>query len=233
MKKGIGIYGIIWALCLALFNVVAFVTQSNLYGDDKFGSSFWVGYVFITVAFLAQLACTALSLKDGSLKKLFYKLPLVSISYVGLVSMLVVGSVFMAVPVLPEWIGIILCLIIIGVNAISVIKATVAATVVEDIDKKVATQTFFMKSLTIDAEGLVSSASSDELRTLAKQVYEAIRYSDPMSNEALADADSKIQSDFCSFSNAVRASDLETASTAAKALVESVEARNRKCKLFK
>ena len=57
MKKSFGIYSIIWAIYLALFNVVVFVTPNEIGGVSKFGGSFWVGYIFITVAFAVQLIC--------------------------------------------------------------------------------------------------------------------------------------------------------------------------------
>lgn len=233
MKKSIGVYSVIWAICLAVFNVITFVTPNEIGGVSKFTASFWVGYVFITVAFIGQLVCALFALKAENIKKMFYRIPMISISYTGLILMLIAGGIFMAIPTLPEWIGIIVCAIILAFNAIAVIKATAAAEVVGGIDEKVKTQTFFVKSLAADAQSLMASAKSDELRTEAKKVYEAIRYSDPMANDALAELDIQIKRQFNAFSDAVKAEDDELAKETADALAEIIERRNQECKLLK
>jgi len=147
--------------------------------------------------------------------------------------MLIVGSIFMAIPALPEWIGIIVCVIILAFNAIAIIKATAVADIVSGIDEKIKVQTFFIKSLSVDAQSLMTSAKTDELRAEAKKVYEAIRYSDHMANVALSDLDTQIERQFNAFSDAVKADDAELAKETADALVEMVERRNQKCKLLK
>ena len=233
MKKSIGVYSVIWAICLAIFNVITFVTPNEIGGVSKFTASFWVGYVFITVAFIGQLVCAFFALKAENIKKMFYRIPMISISYTGLILMLIAGGIFMAIPTLPEWIGIIVCVAILAFNAIAVIKATAAAEVVGGIDEKVKTQTFFVKSLAADAQSLMASAKSDELRTEAKKVYEAIRYSDPMANDALAELDIQIKRQFNAFSDAVKAEDDELAKETADALAEIIERRNQECKLLK
>ena len=233
MKKSFKIYALIWVISLAVFNVITFVTPNEIGGVSKFSGSFWVGYIFITIAFLGQLACAFVAFKAENLKKFFYNIPLLSISYGGLVTMLVVGSIFMAVPALPEWIAIIVCVIILAFNAIAIIKATAAADIVSGIDEKIKAQTFFIKSLSVDAQSLMTSAKSDELRAETKKVYEAIRYSDPMANAALSDLDAQIEKQFNAFSDAVKADDAELAKETAATLVEMVERRNQKCKLLK
>ena len=233
MKKSISVYSIIWTICLAVFNVITFVTPNEIGGVSKFSGSFWVGYIFITIAFLGQLACAFVAFKAENLKKFFYNIPLFSIGYGGLVTMLVVGSIFMAIPALPEWIAIIVCVIILAFNAIAIIKATAAADIVSGIDEKIKAQTFFIKSLSIDAQSLMTSAKSDELRAEAKKVYEAIHYSDPMANAALSDLDDQIERQFNAFSDAIKADDAELTKETAVAFVEMVERRNQKCKLLK
>ena len=233
MKKSFKIYALTWAICLTVFNVITFVTPNEIGGVSKFSGSFWIGYIFITVAFLGQLACAFVAFKAENLKKFFYNIPLLSISYGGLVAMLIVGSVFMAIPVLPEWIGIIVCVVILAFNAIAIIKATAAADIVSGIDEKIKTQTFFIKSLSVDAQSLMTSAKTDELREEAKKVYEAIRYSDPMANAALSDLDTQIERQFNAFSDAVKSDDAELAKETADALIEMIDKRNQKCKLLK
>lgn len=233
MKKMFGIYSIIWTICLAVFNVIVFVTPDKIGEVGKFSGPFWVGYIFVTVAFVGQLACAFFAFKAKNLKKFFYNIPLLSISYGGLVVMLIVGSVFMAIPVLPEWVAIIVCAVVLAFNVIAIVKVTAAANIVSGIDDKIKTQTFFIKSLSVDAQSLMASAKTEALRAETKKVYEEIRYSDPMVNDALSDLDAQIERQFNAFSDAIKADDVELSKVTADALVEMVERRNQKCKLLK
>lgn len=233
MKKSMGVYSIIWAICLAVFNVITFVTPNEIGGVSKFSGSFWIGYIFITVAFVGQLICSYFAFNTKNLKRFFYNISLISISYSGLIAMLIAGSVFMAVPTLEEWIGIIVCVIILALNAIAIIKATAAANIVSNIDEKVATQTLFIKSLTADAQSLMNSAKTDELIAEAKKVYEAIRYSEPMTNDALSGLDSQIKGQFAAFADAVRSEDTDLAKSNSTSLLELIAKREQSCKLLK
>ena len=51
MKKNFKSYAIIWAIGLGIFNLCAFLVPS----PTKFTPSFWLGYAFITIAFILQL----------------------------------------------------------------------------------------------------------------------------------------------------------------------------------
>lgn len=230
MKK-FGVYSAIWAIALAIFNVIVFVTPSEAGDMYKFGGAFWVGYVAITVAFVAQLACAFFAFKEKNLTKLFYNIPLISISYTGLVIMLIAGTLCMAIPNLPNWIGIIVCAIILLFNAIALIKASAAARVVAGIDEKVAVETSFIRRLTAQAELLMSATATEELRVTAKKVYEAIRYSDPVSENTQIDAD--IQKQFVVFSDAVSTADAELAAALCASLLSLLDRRNQICKLSK
>ncbi|MBQ5361946.1 MAG: hypothetical protein IIU63_01235, partial [Clostridia bacterium] len=79
MKK-FGVYSAIWAVVLGIFNLIVFLTPSEAGGMYKFGGAFWVGYIAITVAFVAQLVCAFFALKEKNQTKLFYNIPLIKIS---------------------------------------------------------------------------------------------------------------------------------------------------------
>ena len=70
MKKVFKFYSAIWAVLLALFNVISFVSVSWA-GIEKYTPSFWIGYIFITIAFIGQIICTYFALYDNDIKKTF------------------------------------------------------------------------------------------------------------------------------------------------------------------
>lgn len=232
MKKVLGLYAIIWAILLAVFNVFCFATPNELAGFTKFDGTFWTAYAFISAAFIGNLVCAFIAFKSNDAKKVFYNIPIVKISYACLITMIVFGILVMAVPNLQYWIGIIVCLLILIFNAIAVVKAKAAADIVENIDDKVTAQTLFVKALTVDADKLLTGATTPESKEACKKVYEAVRYSDPMSSEALKDVENQITLKFDEFSNAVKTG-ADNVKTIADELVILIGDRNKKCKLVK
>lgn len=232
MKKGIKFYAPCWAIVLIVFNVITFAVPITV-NVNKFTPSFWIGYAFITLIFIAQLVCSIVFFKQDSKEKRFLNIPVISLSYTALLVSIIVGAVAMVVPFMPYWVGIILDMLIVAFYAITIIASKAAADTIENIDNKVKAQTFFIKSLTVDAERLLPRAKSDETKAIAKKVYEAIRYSDPMSNEALSSVESQIAIKFNDFSNAVIEDNKPTAKAIGNELIILVNDRNTKCKLSK
>ena len=232
MNKKFKYYALIWAILLAVFNVICFITPDETAGMSKFGGAFWAGYIFITIAFIGQLVCAYIALKTDDKTKLFYNIPIIRVSYTGLILTLVFGALCMAIPNLPNWVGIIVCLLVLAFTAIAVIKAKAAADVVENIDAKVKAKTIFVKTLTVDTENLFARATTPEAKDACKKVFEAVRYSDPMSNDALAGVESQITLKFNEFSNAM-AGGAENIAALSDELVVLIGDRNKKCKLLK
>ena len=233
MKKGFKQYAAAWAVLLVLFNLICFVTPAEWYGFNKFGGSFWAGYAVITLAFLGQLACAYKAFQAENAKKFFYNLPLITASYTGLILTLVFGGACMAVPDLPNWLGAILGAVVLAFTAVAVIKASAAADIVESVDKKVAEKTAFLRVAAADAEVILASAKSEETKAECRKVYEALRYSDPMSNEALSVTEAKITVKLDELKAAAAADDAEKTKTAAEDLMLLIKERNTKCKALK
>ncbi len=231
MKKLFKSYAVAWAVMLALFNVACFVSPSEAYGMTKFGGAFWSGYIFITLAFVGQLACAYYAFDTKSAKKLFYNIPIVKVSYTGLALTLIFGALCMAVPNLPNWAGVMVCAVILAFTVVAVIKAKVVSDEVERIDDKIKAQTNFIKMLTSDAESLMARAKGDEAKTACKKVYEAARYSDPMSNSALTDIEAKISERFDAFGKSVVSGNTEDVQTISDEVVMLISDRNKKCKV--
>lgn len=233
MKKSFKAYVAIWAILLAIFNVLCFVTPNEAAGMSKFGGAFWIGYIFITLAFIGQLLCTYIAFRGNKLQKLFYKLPLISVSFAGLILTVIVGTVCMIIPDLPNWVGIIACLLVLAFNVIVVIRANTAAEIVSDIDDKIKTQTAFVKLSTVEVQNILNRAKTDRVKAECRKAYEAIRYSDPMSSPALSYEESEISAKIRELKAAVTAGEDETAISAAQELVLLIKERNNKCKILK
>lgn len=232
MKKVFKFYSIIWAVLLALFNIISFVSVGWA-GISKYTPSFWIGYAFITISFIGQIVCAYFAFKDDDIKKTFYNVSLISTSYTGLILSFVFGGLCMIISTLPYWVGIILCAIVLAFNIIAVIKASAAIDIVSEIDNKVKTKTFFIKSLTVDAENLIARAKNETIKAGCKKVYEAVRHSDPMSNDALASIESEITTKFSTLVDAVVSENTESVVSLADEIIILLGDRNKKCRLLK
>lgn len=232
MTKVFQCYFIIWAVLFVLFNVISFVSV-GWSGIEKYTSSFWIGYVFITFAFIGQIICAYLALREKNITKTFYKISLVTTSYIGLILSFIFGGLCMIFSLLPYWVSIILCTTVLAFNSVAVVKASVGIDLVNDINDKIKDRTSFIRSLTIDAERLVTHAKSEFIKEECKKVYEVVRYSDPMDNDILNSIESEININFTKFSQAIDENDFEKVSEIAEKLIILFDNRNKNCKLLK
>lgn len=232
MKKGFKYYAIAWAVLLALFNIIAFVSVGWI-GQEKYTASFWIGYVFITLSFIGQLGCAWFALKESNLQKFFYNVSLITTSYTGLILSFIFGGLCMLISPLPYWVGAILCAALLALNVVAVVKATAAVDLVSAVDDKIKVQTFFIKSLTVDAECLMAKAKSAEVKAECKKVFEAIRYSDPMSHDALSGIESQLSILFAKLSDAVANGSVDAVASIAEDFLILLNERNKKCRLLK
>mgnify|MGYP007103946947 CR=1 FL=1 len=220
-------YLLLWGILLALFHLVAFVAPTEKDGV------FWVTYGAVMLTLIGNLICAFLAFKEENRQKLFYHIPLITISYLGLAALILVGGVCTAVPGVPVWVAIIACALILGVNAICMVSAKAAAGWVAHTDDKIKAQTAFIKSLAIDAETLMAEAESPEIKAELKKACEAIRYSDPISNDSLRNIEAQITEQFAHLSKAVASCDVTAVQKDVAALTGFVAERNRKCRLAK
>lgn len=227
MKKSFKLYIIIWIISIVTFNIISFVVPTAQIG------SFWVGYTLITLMFIVQLICSYLFFKQDTKEKIFLNIPIITISYLALFVSIIVGSIFMAITNLPIWIAITISSLVTAFYLIAVISMKPAIDNIENTDKKVKVQTLFIKSLNIDAQTLKQKASNNEIISIAEKVCEAIRYSDPVSDESLASCENQITLKFKEFEKSVIENNTEVAEKTSNELIILINDRNQKCKLLK
>ena len=232
MKKNFKSYALIWAIFLVAFNVIVFLVRPIIPGYEiRYDLRFWIAWLFVMVAFVGNLLCASKAFQAENLEKLFYKVPLITVSYRGLIGMLVLGGALMLIPNCPAWIAAIVCVAIAAFTAVAVVKVDWAGEAVSETHEKVKAQTQFIKLLTVDAETLLGKAKTPDAKIAAKKVYEALRYSDPMSSEALGEIEAELAEKFRALEAAVTAD--QGVTEAAESLLETLAERNRKCKAMK
>ena len=164
---------------------------------------------------------------------MFLNIPLLRMGYTAIVVSVIVGLAFMVFPVFPAWIGAIVCLLVTGIFIIACVNACTVANVVSEINEKIKTKTAFIRMAVVETENIMARATTTEIKTEVEKVYDALRYSDPMSNPALDEAEKKIDNNLRRLEKAVTSNDsVSTLNTVAELLL-AIKERNSKCKLLK
>lgn len=233
MKKRFKFYAVIWSVLLIVFNIIVFVTPKRIIGNTKYTNAFWIGYLFITLAFIGQLICAYTAFQSKSKKSFFLRIPLITQSYAAMYSMISLGTIIMVTPFFPYWLGIVTSVMLLGFSTISILRVKLAADIIEDIDEKIKVQTYFIRDLTLNLDGLVMRAKSESTKAEVKKAYETVRYSDPMSNELLYDIEAQITAEYNKLLQAVEKNENDNVKYIVEEMIILVGDRNRKIKLLK
>lgn len=222
MKKNSTKGYVILGILFALISIIAFAVPTSK------TATFWIAYVFTAAAFAAQIGIwkTALG-KEGTLKSKFLGFPLVHIGIVYAVIQVIAFAVFMFVPTLPVWSAIVVCSVIAGISAVCMISADAGRDEIERVEAKVQKKVFYIRELQADIELLADNETNADVKTALTQLAEKIRFSDPMSNEKLADLEDKIST---------KIEELKTTSSQLEIITELnslLDDRNKKYKILK
>lgn len=186
MKKKVMAYSVL-GIVFALFNVLAFVIPTEK------TATFWIAYAFSVVAFGLQIGIWNFAFKGAeTLKSKFLGIPLISVGARYLVVQVIAFAVFMAFPFLPSWIPIVICSVILGISAICLIGTETGREEINRVEEKVEKKVFYIKSLQVDVELLAESESDSEIKAELLKLADKIRFSDPMSSDALTEVEETI-----------------------------------------
>lgn len=216
--KGYVILGILFVL----ISIIAFAVPTMK------TVTFWIAYVFTTAAFAAQIVVWKTALGKGeTLKSKFLGFPVVHIGIVYLIIQTFAFAVFLFAPTLPVWCAIVLCSVIAGISAICMISVEVGRNEIDRVEVKVQKKVFYIRELQADIELLADTETDADVKSALIQLAEKIRFSDPMSNEQLADLENKIS---------IKVMELKTATNKVEIITEIISLlneRNKKCRILK
>ncbi len=233
MKTEKRYYFAVWMILFAIYQALVFTLRSRPIYGNSFEADFWISWGIVTAALIGQLFCTLYAFGTGDAGKTFLNISVIKESYTATGTMLVVGSIFILIPLFPVWIAALLCGITFGVSLILVMKAMAAASIVNELHENVKVKTAFIKEITAEAEGLMQRAATVEARTLLNKVCEALRYSDPMSAAGLSEIEGKIRDAFHLLVFAVKERKEELMAELTDQLLLLIADRARICKLYK
>ena len=222
MKKNSVMAYAVLAISFTLFNVIAFVIPTAK------TATFWIAYAFTVIAFASQIAIWKVAFNgENTLKSKFLGIPLIPVGITYWIIQIIAFVVFMALPLTASWIAVVVCALILGISAICLIGTEIGREEISRVEEKVEKKVFYIKSLQVDIEMLSSTESDVDTKAALIKLAEKIRFSDPMSNEALAELEAEISA---------KVKELKTAENKAEIITvldSLIVERNKKAKLLK
>ena len=222
---------IVAAILLIAFNVITLVPP--IFAKT---SAFWIAWVFGNLAILLQIPVMLfLAFPDGnSAKSRFYGFPIARFSVIYLVVQLILSIVFMALAaVCPTWIPLVVFILLLAAGALGVIATDVARDEVVRQDVETRKDVNTMRSLQTIGAGLAAECPDGEAADEIKKLADQLRYSDPVSSEALADVEMELTKELDELLSAVKEGNTDKAAELAKEAQKTLAERNRLCKLNK
>ena len=222
MKKTTKSAYMVLGIAFVLFNVIAFVVPIAK------TATFWIAYTFTIIAFVLQIGIWIAAFKAAkTIRSKFLGIPIIYVGIVYFVIQLIVFALFMVFPIIPPWIAVIVCILILGISAICLIGADAARAEIARVKEKVNRKVLYIRELQVDVEMLAEQEQNPETKIALAKLAEKIRYSDPMSSEVLADLEAKIKE---------KVAELKTADHKSEIISELdllLTERNKKAKLLK
>lgn len=223
-KGALGL-SIIYAVIIGIANLLIFTISDA----DARNDVFWLSYGFMMAAFAVQIVCMLLSFKRADVEAVFFGIPLASFSVFYLGAALFVGTVFMIfAPVAPFVLSLIVQLILLGafvaIAAFTVLTRDVTQHVADNVKEKVVV----LKSALIDLEVVKDMAADKDLKSAIEKLCETVKYSDPMSTDAVADVEERILVKVSALKASVCAEDKDSAMIICRELEMLWAERNKK-----
>ena len=225
MKKGT-LRGLIVALVLfALYNLIAFVAPF------VHTAAFWLSYGFSLVAFVVVAIAIYMAFgKNGDAKSRFYGFPIARIAVIYGLAQLALSFLFMGLAALiPWWIPTLVYAIGLGVAVLGLVGAEAVVDEIRTQDTKQKVNTSAMRALQSKISQMAANCDDAAIRALAEE----FRYSDPVSSDAIADAEADLAAAVDQLQSAYIDGDKDALAQLCRKASVLLAERNRLCKLSK
>lgn len=220
-------FALMFAIGFIAYNVVFFMIG----GFEDHSAVFWVSWTFMLVAFVS-IAATGLLLgqKGMLLRDWLFGYPIVKHCTIYVIVELVLSTLFAILDDIVSWqLAFILQFVVFCVFMIFAISCFLAKNTIEGIKANVGDKTRFIKLLRVDAEMLCEKCTDIEVKKHLQKLAEDIRFSDPMSNDALFELEKEISLAVSECDKAVVAKDYETTLILCNKASSLLAERNKKC----
>ena len=179
-------FGLIYVILLGVFNLLVFTISKSR------NDVFWLSYGFMTLAFVVQIVSMFMSFKSADVETAFFGIPLASFSVFYLCAELLIGALFMIFQMASFTLALVIQVLVLAVFLIIAIISLLSRDTVQQISDNVKEHVSNLKSVLVDIEMLMDGCTDPELKADLRKLSETVKYSDPISNEAVADVEQRI-----------------------------------------
>ena len=225
MKKDIIRWIIGLGVLLILYILIAFLIPF------VHTATFWASFVFTLIAFAVVATSIYIAfVKNPDAKSRFYGFPIAKIGAIYGLVQLIAGLIFMALSQwVPVWAAILVYAIALGAAVIGLISAEAVVSEIRVQDVKLKKDVSLMRSLQSKVNQMSAQSENAEIKALADE----FRYSDPVSNDAIADAEADLATVVDELQAAYVDGDSEAVAKLCRKASALLAERNRLCKLNK
>lgn len=225
MKKDMIRWGIGLGVLLILYILVAFLIPF------VHTATFWVSFIFTLIAFGVVAASFYIAfIKNPDAKSRFYGFPIAKIGAIYGLVQLIAGILFMALAVFaPVWAAVLIFAIALGAAIIGLISAEAVVEEIRVQDVKLKKDVSLMRALQSKVNQMAAQSDDAALKALAEE----FRYSDPVSSEAIGDAEADLSAAVDELQAAYVDGDKDALAQLCRKASILLAERNRLCKLNK
>ena len=194
-------------------------------------ATFWLSWVFTLLSFaVAGYAIYNSMMRNPDAKSRFYGFPIARIGVIYLIAQIVVGGIFMALGhILPWWLATVLFTIGLAVAVIGLVSAEAVVDEIKVQDEPLKKSVSLMRALQSKVGQMATMCEEPAIKALAEE----LRYSDPVSSEAIADAEADLSAAIDALQQAVVEGDSAAIAQLCRKASLLLAERNRLCKLNK
>lgn len=228
MKKSTIQGYVVLAVILAAFCAIAFAVPFVK------NAVFWLAFAFTLVAFGVEVYAFRTSFGKEDVRSKFYGFPIARLAVVYFIVQLVLALVLMALAQwVPVWVAVILFVVVLAAALVGLIAAEVMRDEIERQDVVLKKDVSTMRALQSKANAVVSQTEDEVLKKALETFAENLRYSDPVSSEAIADIEAELSHCVDDLQQAVIDGAVDAALTLCRKAEVTLVERNRLCKLNK
>ena len=231
LNKNTGLLMGIGGTVFVLYNVILFVVA----GFSGHGAAFWLSYTaMILGSIVAAVSVVAFSKSSPMMRDWFLGYPILRHTVIYVVAEFIISTLFIILDKHVPWvIPFILQFAMLGVYVVLVLSCLFTKNMINDVRQEVKTKTTFINLLQADAAMLADLCEDPAAKKDFVEFAEAVKYSDPMSNDMLAALESELQMRVTNAKMMLSDGDTEGALKACKQAMLLLKERNLKCKALK
>jgi len=221
------------AVVFVIFNILFFLIADTA----GINVTTIISWIFMILGFASFLLFAYLSgKKKGASTLMIMRLTIMEhciiyliVDFVLAVFFTILGSF---VNIYPVW-SISIQLIAFGVHIIIVLACLMTKTAMEEVEIEVKQKTARIKTFRVDAAMLVEYCTDENAKNDFRKFADAVKYSDPMSCDALAEIEDELEQVIAEMKHLLKAGEVEAAHDKCQIAFNILKERNKKCLMYK